>query len=164
MAVSKSSPARGPGGRLPAHGSTESGGYCPPRRGPGFQAGVALFSPRLTPRRDPCLTDCTVCGEVCPYDAIELRRIEEGGVPVSFVLADKCAGCDFCEHHCLVWAVPATVVESMEALRLPSGSYREAGQTIGLNLSIDLKHKASGASAVPAPWLDDTETPPGFSF
>lgn len=106
--------------------------------------------------------ECLVCDEVCPYDAIELRRVPESSVPVPFVREEKCAGCGFCEFHCPVRAASAIVVEPMEALRLESGSYREAAQAIGLDLRRNSGERMpQGGADDPA---DDAALPPGFTF
>lgn len=174
-----------------------------------FQAGfAALFSPNLTPRRGPCLPECTVCGEVCPtgairglpltektwakvgtahilrhkclawewgkkclvcdevcpYDAIELRRVPEADIPVPFVRGNRCSGCGFCEYHCPVRATSAIVVEPMEALRLDSGSYREAGQIIGLDLRVDRPEEEAQTPHDHGYGDDPAHPPPGFTF
>jgi ferredoxin len=109
---------------------------------------------------------CLVCDEVCPYDAIVLNRVPEVKVAVPFVIENRCSGCGFCEHHCPVEALPAIVVEPMEALRLAEGSYRQKGRSIGL--ALELRRQGSraenGQTSLP---LNEGETgaglPPGFS-
>lgn len=177
----------------------------------GLQAGtVALFSPRLTPRRGPCAPECALCGqvcptgairalplvekqwakigtatilrhaclawewnkkclvcdEVCPYDAITLQRIPGHPIAVPFVDGGKCSGCGYCQYHCPVQSASAIVVEPMEAARLESGSYREAGRAAGLDL------KAGGREPAPHPGmqfpgdsdgLEPDQPPPGFT-
>ncbi|HDQ41068.1 MAG TPA: 4Fe-4S binding protein [Desulfonatronum sp.] len=109
--------------------------------------------------------ECLVCDEVCPYDAIELRKIPEVGVSVPFVRGNQCSGCGFCEYHCPVRAASAIVVEPMEALRLDSGSYKQTGQAIGLRLNIDPKDKAFTAVNDNDSMNDDMTRPaPGFTF
>jgi ferredoxin len=106
---------------------------------------------------------CLVCDEVCPFDAIELKRIPDLKVGVPFVNEKRCSGCGFCEHHCPVEAQPAIVVEPMEALRLESGSYRGRGRAIGLNLRIRAtRHQPVEADHAADDDADDT-LPPGFS-
>ncbi len=116
---------------------------------------------------------CLVCDEVCPYDAIHLRSVPEVSVAVPFVNERRCAGCGFCEHHCPVTAESAIIVEPMDALRLASGSYREAGMAAGMELRIHPSEAESGESAGGygspggAPEYgggSDGELPPGFSL
>ncbi len=109
---------------------------------------------------------CLVCDEVCPYDAIVLERVTGIKVPVPFVIENRCSGCGYCEHHCPVEAMPAIVVEPMEALRLAVGSYRKKGQSIGLTLELRRKSPRIENDQPPAP-LNGGDTgsglPPGFS-
>lgn len=79
---------------------------------------------------------CLVCDEVCPYDAIVLKPEPGLKAAVPFVIENRCSGCGFCEHHCPVEATSAIVVAPMEALRLSSGSYRQEGLAIGLDLRL----------------------------
>jgi ferredoxin-type protein NapF len=109
---------------------------------------------------------CLVCDEVCPYDAIVLKRVPEVKVPVPFVIEKRCSGCGLCEHHCPVEALPAIVVEPMEALRLAAGSYRQKGRAIGLSLELRRKGPRLATGQTPLP-LNEGDTgsglPPGFS-
>ncbi len=103
---------------------------------------------------------CLVCDEVCPYDAIELRRVPDNPVPVPFVNESRCAGCGFCEHLCPVQNAAAIVVEPAAALRLKSGSYREAARNQGLDLRLrkaEPGHPEAGAQPAGEGF------PPGFS-
>jgi MauM/NapG family ferredoxin protein len=123
---------------------------------------------RIIPQR--CLAwaqgkACLVCDEVCPYDAVSLRRVSGQPVAVPFVDVNRCSGCGYCEHHCPVRADAAIVVGPNEALRLANGSYRHQGRLQGLKL--ELKGPARKApSALPpeaeAPLPADA-LPPGFS-
>ena len=109
---------------------------------------------------------CLVCDEVCPYDAIVLKRVPEVKVPVPFVIEKRCSGCGFCEHHCPVEALPAIVVEPMEALRLANGSYRQKGRSIGLALELRRQGPRTENGQTPLPMNEgDTGSglPPGFS-
>lgn len=109
---------------------------------------------------------CLVCDEVCPYDAVVLKRVPETKVPVPFVIEKRCSGCGLCEHHCPVEALPAIVVEPMEALRLAEGSYRQKGRAIGLSLELHRKGPRVATTQPPLP-LNEGDTgsglPPGFS-
>jgi ferredoxin len=109
---------------------------------------------------------CLVCDEVCPYDAIELRREPGLKVAVPFVVENRCSGCGFCEHHCPVEAQPAIVVAPMEALRLSTGSYRREGRAIGLRLRLSTQKKVAGGDETVYP-VDEGQNgsglPPGFS-
>lgn len=109
---------------------------------------------------------CLLCDEVCPYDAIVLKRVPEVKVPVPFVIENRCSGCGFCEHHCPVEALPAIVVEPMEALRLAHGSYRQKGRSIGLALELGRQGPRMENGQTPLPMNEgDTGSglPPGFS-
>ncbi|MEJ2639991.1 MAG: 4Fe-4S binding protein [Desulfosarcinaceae bacterium] len=108
---------------------------------------------------------CLVCDEVCPYDAIDLRRVDGHAVAVPFVEAHRCSGCGYCEHHCPVQADAAIVVGPLDALRLADGSYRRQGRLLGLQLA--LKRSTGRVTFEPpakeeAPLPADT-LPPGFS-
>jgi ferredoxin len=106
---------------------------------------------------------CLVCDEVCPYDAIELKGVPELKVAVPFVDEKRCSGCGYCEHHCPVDAVPAIVVEPMEALRLESGSLHARARTIGLDLQIR-RSRPQPTAADQNPYDAQSDAlPPGFS-
>ena len=109
--------------------------------------------------------ECLVCDEVCPYDAIELKRVEGNPVPVPFVTENRCAGCGFCQNHCPVAVQKAVVVEAMGALRLSEGSYAEAALAAGLD--IRLRNEQQNAAPVQewegAPETGGDDLPPGFS-
>ncbi len=107
---------------------------------------------------------CLVCDEVCPFDAIELKRVPDLKVGVPFVDEKRCSGCGFCEHHCPVEALPAIVVAPMEALRLEQGSHRARAQAIGLDLSIRrTRPHPPAAYDQPAYGSEGGALPPGFS-
>ena len=109
---------------------------------------------------------CLVCDEVCPYDAIVLKQEPGLKVAVPFVMEKRCSGCGYCEHHCPVEAVPAIVVEPMDALRLSSGSFRRQGRAIGMDLQLRSKKPPPGEVASPYPLHEGTDgqgLPPGFS-
>jgi len=109
---------------------------------------------------------CLVCDEVCPYDAVVLKRVAGIKIPVPFVIENRCSGCGYCEHHCPVEAMPAIVVEPMDALRLSKGSYRQKGRSIGLTLELRRKSPRIEKGQSPAP-LNEGDAgsglPPGFS-
>ena len=44
--------------------------------------------------------DCSVCQEVCPYQAVELRLDEQSGVACPVVMEDLCRGCGACQSKC----------------------------------------------------------------
>jgi ferredoxin len=108
---------------------------------------------------------CVVCDEVCPFDAISLKK--EPGVPVAlpYVVADKCAGCGFCEHFCPVQNRAAIVVTPMGALRLNRGSFIREAKARGLTLHLRARGGPPAPDAVPvgtgsaAPGFDEA---PGF--
>ena len=106
---------------------------------------------------------CLVCDEVCPFDAIELKRVPDLKVAVPFVDEKRCSGCGFCEHHCPVEALPAIVVEPMEALRLEQGSHRTRARAIGLDLQIRRTRPRPAAYDQPPYEAESDALPPGFS-
>ncbi|MBW2366794.1 MAG: 4Fe-4S binding protein [Deltaproteobacteria bacterium] len=101
---------------------------------------------------------CLVCDEVCPYDAINLRRVPGLKEAVPFVDENRCSGCGFCEHHCPVQHQAAIIVEPMNAIRIARGSYEEMGNSLGFSLK--LKPKEALETFVP----DSPDgLPPGFT-
>jgi len=109
---------------------------------------------------------CLVCDEVCPYDAIDLKPEPGRKVAVPFVVENRCSGCGFCEHHCPVEARPAIVVEPMEPLRLSTGSYRQKGRAIGLDLQLRSQKKVSTEKRTDDSFKEGDDgqgLPPGFS-
>ncbi len=118
--------------------------------------------------REKCLAwawdrKCLVCFEVCPYAALELRRVPEIPVPVPFVLLDKCAGCGTCEFHCPVQAQSAIVVEPMHALRMNHGSYIREGKAQGMELDADPEREREPPEEIMPDREEPDELPPGFS-
>lgn len=107
--------------------------------------------------------ECLVCYEVCPYAAIELKRVEGIGVPVPYVVPHKCSGCGACEYHCPVQARSAIVVEPMEALRMNRGSYIQAGKAIGMELEADPDRQRRPPGHL-FDHDDPGDLPPGFTF
>lgn len=101
---------------------------------------------------------CLVCDEVCPYDAISLKRVEGIRDVVPFVDETRCAGCGFCEHHCPVQHQAAIEVSPMAAFRLSSGSYRKTGMVLGFSLNLR-------QNQVTAPVMEPAGDglPPGFT-
>jgi len=99
---------------------------------------------------------CMVCDEVCPYKAVQFTRTPENPVAVPRVLADKCAGCGYCEHFCPVKDKTAIFVIPDGALRLTHDSYIEKGKAMNLDLSI----KKPPSISDPKPYPDDFA--PGF--
>jgi len=109
---------------------------------------------------------CLVCDEVCPFDAIVLKKLPEIKAPVPFVIENRCSGCGFCEHHCPVEGQPAIVVEPMEALRLANGSYQEKGRSLGLTLELRPRMRRPEGQPAPYPLTEGDSgsgLPPGFS-
>lgn len=100
---------------------------------------------------------CLVCDEVCPYDAVSLRRVPDLDVAAPFVDETRCSGCGLCHHHCPVRPGSAIVVEPVGALRLAEGSYRNATRRLGLTLELK-------PSAPPQPQPGAPQgLPPGFT-
>lgn len=68
---------------------------------------------------------CLICDEICPYDAIEFRVVDDftGPFKKPFVLEDKCTGCGYCEKMCPVYGRAAIEVFSIGEERKHKGSY-----------------------------------------
>ncbi len=107
--------------------------------------------------------ECLVCFEVCPYAAIELKRVPDISAPVPFIDSHKCSGCGACEYHCPVQGSSAIVVSPTEALRMNRGSYIEKGRAIGLELDADPDRERKPPDHLFDP-DDPGDLPPGFSF
>ncbi|WP_035244520.1 4Fe-4S binding protein [Desulfonatronovibrio hydrogenovorans] len=106
--------------------------------------------------------ECLVCYEVCPYAALELKRVDGNPVPVPYVIHHKCSGCGACEYHCPVQAGSAIVVEPMESLRMSKGSYIDKGRAIGLDLEADPDRQRRPPGHL-FDGDDPGDLPPGFS-
>jgi ferredoxin len=75
-----------------------------------FEAGVeGLWTPRLSMRRGYCEYNCTLCGQVCPTDAIaQLHPVEKRATRIGLAVIDRnlCTPfvsgeqCLVCEEHC----------------------------------------------------------------
>jgi ferredoxin len=102
---------------------------------------------------------CMVCDEVCPFKAVEFRRIEGNPVTVPEVNEKKCAGCGYCEHYCPVQNQAAIFVTPNGALRLTEGSYEKQARLQGLELTI--RPKDEYGYRVPS-FMDPSRTAPGF--
>lgn len=101
---------------------------------------------------------CLVCDEVCPYDAISLKRVQGISQAVPFVAENRCSGCGYCEHHCPVQNQSAIIIEPMDAVRLSAGNYIAHGKQRGLSLNVKAKPNPVNPSPNPSQGL-----PPGFS-
>ncbi len=101
---------------------------------------------------------CVVCQEVCPYGSVELLTTPGISVPVPFVRAEKCFGCGYCENHCPV-RLPAIEVEPLNAMRLKTGAYEEAGKKAGLSLEPSRKDETYPGAEEPS----SGGLPPGFT-
>ncbi len=76
----------------------------------GLEAGPAgLWTPRLDTRRGYCEYNCTLCGQVCPTDAIaQLHPVEKRAVRIGIAVFDldlcipyvRGEQCLVCEEHC----------------------------------------------------------------
>jgi polyferredoxin len=115
---------------------------------------------------------CLVCYEVCPFAAVELRRVPGNPLPVPFVLEERCWGCGFCEHHCPTRPDRAIVVYPHGQIRLEEGSHAQVAQARGLRISTkkqpvngypDLGN-GNGYPTLPTPAVKPTPIlPPGFT-
>ncbi len=90
-----------------------------------LEAGLAgLWSPRLVPRIGYCEFNCTLCGQVCPTQAIKVLSVEEKRtIKIGMAVFDttRClpyayqTPCIVCEEHCplprkAIWFVEQEVV------------------------------------------------------
>jgi MauM/NapG family ferredoxin protein len=68
---------------------------------------------------------CLICDEICPYDAIEFRKVPNSGTLMNrpVVLASKCTGCGLCETKCPIAGQSAIEVYSIGEERKTHGSY-----------------------------------------
>lgn len=104
---------------------------------------------------------CLVCKEVCPYGAIEMRRVDSSPVTVPFVLGNRCVGCGACESRCPVQATAAIQVEPMGALRLATGSFERTGRGMGLDIRRAVKPGAPAGPENLAPGSSPFDPAPG---
>jgi ferredoxin len=75
-----------------------------------FEAGPeGIWSPRLVPRIGYCAYNCTLCGQVCPTNAIKkLSMAEKARIKIGLAFIDqgRCLpyafgkNCIVCEEHC----------------------------------------------------------------
>ena len=104
---------------------------------------------------------CLVCKEVCPYGAIEMRRVDSSPVTVPFVLGPRCVGCGACESRCPVQATAAIQVEPMGSLRLAQGSFEKMGRGMGLDIRRAVKPGAPAGPENLAPGSSPFDPAPG---
>jgi MauM/NapG family ferredoxin protein len=104
--------------------------------------------------------NCLVCDEVCPFDAISLRKVEGLATQVPFVDETRCSGCGFCEFHCPVQDQSAIEVSPMAAFRITAGSYRELGLQQGFSLKLKQLQRES---VEPDQEPKENGLPPGFT-
>jgi ferredoxin len=111
---------------------------------------------------------CLVCDEVCPYDAVELRRVDGKPYRVPFVIENRCSGCGYCEYHCPVKPAAAIVVQAPGEIRISTGSLQNAAIAAGLDLTRNREPLTGDTEKYPWPNGDPgptggTNLPPGFS-
>ncbi|MDR1776270.1 MAG: 4Fe-4S binding protein [Desulfovibrio sp.] len=100
---------------------------------------------------------CVVCQEVCPYGAVKLRGMEGLAAPAPVVDGSRCYGCGYCERHCPV-AVPAIVVEPLNALRLKGASYQKTAREAGMDYTPVQRNEPTVDADLPV-----DGPPPGFT-
>jgi MauM/NapG family ferredoxin protein len=105
---------------------------------------------------------CLVCDEVCPYDAITLRKVEGITAEVPFVDETRCSGCGYCEFHCPVQNRSAIEVSPMAAFRIAGGSYRDYGIQQGVSLKLK-QTRSETTDPHPGTKSQTNELPPGFT-
>jgi MauM/NapG family ferredoxin protein len=68
---------------------------------------------------------CLICDEICPYDAIDTRVVDnfKGPFKRPFVNVDKCTGCGYCEKACPVYGRGAIEIYSIGEDRKKTGTY-----------------------------------------
>lgn len=76
---------------------------------------------------------CLICDEICPYNAIVFKTINNKRVPV--VIPSRCNGCGWCEQACPVIGESAIMVSNAGEIRLTQGSYQEEAQARGIDLT-----------------------------
>ncbi|HOO45187.1 MAG TPA: 4Fe-4S binding protein [Deltaproteobacteria bacterium] len=107
--------------------------------------------------------ECLICDEVCPFDAVSLKRAEGLSVSVPFVDENRCNGCGYCEYYCPVTGRKAIVVEPMNALRLESGSFRDAAIEQGFSFEMrQTSQEDRQGQEMHLPGFEDS-LPPGFT-
>jgi MauM/NapG family ferredoxin protein len=102
---------------------------------------------------------CLVCGEVCPFKAVEFSFEAGNPVTVPEVHEERCTGCGYCEHYCPVQNQSAIVVSPMGAIRLAKGSYLETAKGQGLNFTL---RQARSLEYPPIPKGETPGRAPGF--
>jgi MauM/NapG family ferredoxin protein len=75
---------------------------------------------------------CLICDEICPYNAIVSRFVDDHPVTVPVIDENKCNGCGYCEDKCPVVGESAIIVEPLGEVRLATGSYQEKAKELGL--------------------------------
>jgi MauM/NapG family ferredoxin protein len=132
--------------------------------------------------RENCLAwaqdkKCLVCDEMCPFKAISLKPTPERNNAVPFVVANKCAGCGWCESKCPVEGTSAIRVNIIGEVRIASGSYVEKAREYNLVFeprptlrngvapgSVDTGGAYPGQAPAPdAGTPNPDELPPGFT-
>jgi len=76
---------------------------------------------------------CQICDEVCPYNAIVFKTVDDRRVPV--VVPSRCNGCGWCEMVCPVIGESAIKIDPSGEIRLRSGSYKQEAFSRGIDLS-----------------------------
>lgn len=104
---------------------------------------------------------CMVCGEVCPYGAIDFETRPGQPVAVPHVRENRCAGCGYCEHYCPVQNRSAINIIALGEMRLERGSYIAAG--VGQGLELRLKPEQGYGGAATGERGGEGETAPGFT-
>ncbi|MFH0919908.1 MAG: 4Fe-4S dicluster domain-containing protein [Fibrobacterota bacterium] len=102
---------------------------------------------------------CLICDEICPYDAIEFRNLENAGTKMNrpVVLANKCTGCGLCETRCPIAGRSAIEVYSIGEERKTHGSYVTDEKRRLREV------KSAPAFGIPGEGGEDEGVPEGFS-
>jgi MauM/NapG family ferredoxin protein len=108
---------------------------------------------------------CLVCDEVCPFDAVVLKDEPGNPIQVPHVVAERCAGCGYCEYHCparpdamellSTGEERAIVVRPEGALRLENADYVAEAKRRGLDIRL---RQEPGQGPPPGAFPDD----PGY--
>jgi MauM/NapG family ferredoxin protein len=99
---------------------------------------------------------CLVCDEVCPYNAVSFRPVQDRRNAVPFVVSNRCTGCGWCESKCPVEGVSAIRVNIVGEVRLADGSYVEKAQEYGFVF----RTKDNSADALAPGTFDDLDPVP----
>lgn len=117
------------------------------RDGDDGQEGV-LGMPRFNPAH--CLTDCTVCAESCPTEAITMAPNGEAGIAIDY---GKCVACQLCIEACPTdalttshdWAFGVRHREDLHWVSEPTPDHATHKTPSGFFRSLHVRHVDAGS-------------------